>query len=72
MQKREHLLHYMMKGHVHLSKKDYGFFNNLTYIIKDKNQVTSNQNKLFDKLILKYQRQLRKLGHNIEKLNQLV
>jgi len=71
MQKREHLLYYMMKGHVHLSKKDYGFFNNLTYIIKDKKQVTSNQNKLFDKLILKYQRQLRKLGHDIEKLNDL-
>ena len=59
MQKKEHLLHYMMKGHVHLSKKDYGFFNNLSYIIREKNQVTSNQNKLFDKLILKYQRQLR-------------
>lgn len=71
MQKKEHLLHYMMKGHVHLSKKDYGFFNNLTYIIKEKNQVTSNQNKLFDKLILKYQRQLRKCGHDIEALQKL-
>lgn len=71
MQKKEHLLHYMMKGHVHLSKKDYGFFNNLSYIIREKNQVTSNQNKLFDKLILKYQRQLRKCGHNIDALQQL-
>ena len=71
MLKKEHLLHYLMKGHVHLSKKDYGFFNNLTYIIKEKNQVTSNQNKLFDKLVLKYQRQLRKNGHNIEQLQQL-
>lgn len=71
MQKREHLLYYMMKGHVHLSKKDYGFFNNLTYIIKDKNKVTSNQNKLFEKLIYKYQRQLRKLNVNIEKVLEL-
>ena len=71
MQKKEHLLHYLMKGYVHLSKKDYGFFNNLTYIIKEKNQVTSNQNKLFDKLVHKYQRQLRKNGHNIEQLQQL-
>jgi hypothetical protein len=71
MQKREHLLHYMMKGNVHLSKKDYGFFNNLTYIIKDKNKVTSNQNKLFEKLIYKYQRQLRKLNVNIEKVLEL-
>lgn len=71
MQKKEHLLHYLMKGHVHLSKKDYGFFNNLTYIIREKNQVTSNQNKLFDKLVLKYQRQLRKCGYNIDALQQL-
>jgi hypothetical protein len=72
MQKKEHLLHYMMKGHVHLSKKDYGFFNNLSYIIKEKNQVTSNQNKLFDKLITKYQRQLRKCGNDIDILQKLV
>lgn len=71
MLKKEHLLHYMLKGHVHLSKKDYGFFNNLTYMIKEKNQVTSNQNKLFDKLIVKYQRQLRKIGHKIEELQKL-
>ena len=71
MQKKEHLLHYMMKGHVHLSKKDYGFFNNLSYIIREKNKVTSNQNKLFDKLIIKYQRQLRKCGNKIESLQQL-
>lgn len=71
MLKKEHLLHYMMKGEVHLSKKDYGFFNNLTYIIKEKNRITSNQNRLFDKLIIKYQRQLRKLGHELEKLQEL-
>lgn len=68
MLKKEHLLHYMMKGHVHLSKKDYGFFNNLTYIIKEKGKVTSNQNKLFEKLIHKYQRQLRKLNVDVEKV----
>lgn len=71
MLKKEHLLHYMMKGEIHLSKKDYSFFNNLNYIIKEKNQVTSNQNRLFDKLIIKYQRQLRKLGHEVEKLQEL-
>lgn len=68
---REHLLHYMLKGHVHLSKKDYGFFNNLQYIIKNNSRVTSNQNKLFDKLIVKYQRQLKKLGYNIQDLQAL-
>jgi hypothetical protein len=69
--KREHLLDYMLKGYLHLSKKDYGFFNNLQYIVKDKQKVTSNQNKLFDKLIVKYQRQLKKLGHDIGSLQEL-
>ena len=68
---REHLLHYMLSGHVHLSKKDYGFYNNLQYIIKNNNRVTTNQNKLFDKLLVKYQRQLKKLGHNLVELQTL-
>jgi hypothetical protein len=68
---REHLLHYMLSGHVHLSKKDYGFFNNLQYIIKNNDRVTSNQNKLFDKLLVKYQRQLKKLGNDLPELQAL-
>lgn len=71
MQKKEHLLHYMIKGWVHLSKKDYAFFNNLLKIIKEKNQVTTNQNKLFDKLIIKYQRQLKKLNQDLPTLQNL-
>lgn len=69
--KREHLLYYMLSGHVHLSKKDYGFFNNLQYIIKNSSRITSNQNKLFDKLLVKYQRQLKKLGHDLSHLQEL-
>jgi hypothetical protein len=61
----------MLSGHVHLSKKDYGFFNNLQYIIKNNNRVTSNQNKLFDKLLVKYQRQLKKLGNDLAQLQTL-
>lgn len=68
LSKREHLLHYMLQGDVHLSKKDYGFFNNLQYIIKTNRRVTTNQNKLFEKLLTKYQRQLKKLGHKVEDL----
>lgn len=70
-QNREHLLYYMLQGHVHLSKKDYGFFNNLQYIIKNSNKVTTNQNKLYDKLVVKYQRQLKKLQHDIVELQKL-
>ena len=59
---KEMLTHYLLKGYVHLSKKDYGFFNNISYITNGKKSITSNQDKLFNKLILKYQRQLKKLG----------
>ena len=70
-QTREHLLYYMLQGHVHLSRKDYGFFNNLQYIVKNNKKVTSNQNKLYEKLILKYQRQLKKLNHKLDELVNL-
>jgi hypothetical protein len=68
---KDQLAHYMISGHVHLSKKDYGFFNNIRTIVHDNKPVTSNQNKLFDKLLLKYQRQLQKLNHNINELISL-
>lgn len=68
---REHLLYYLLQGHAHLSKKDFGFFNNMQYIVKTNKRVTTNQHKLFDKLIVKYQRQLKKLGHNIQELLDL-
>lgn len=59
---KDQLTDYMVQGHVHLSKKDYGFFNNIKYQIQQNKPITSNQNKLFDKLLLKYKRQLQKLG----------
>lgn len=68
---KEQLLYYLIFGHVHLSKKDYGFFNNITNSCKENRPITSNQNKLFDKLLLKYKRQLTKLNHNIEILQRL-
>lgn len=71
MEVKEHLLHYLLGGHIHLSKKDYGFFNNLQYLIKDNQKITSNQVKLFDKLLIKYQRQIKKNNLDINYLNQL-
>lgn len=68
---KDQLTNYMVQGHVHLSKKDYGFFNNVKYIIQQNKPITSNQNKLFDKLLLKYQRQLLKLGYNYAELQTL-
>lgn len=69
---KEDLLKYLLSGAIHLSKKDYSFFHNLTYIISDKNTITSNQTSLFDKLIDKYQRQLKKENNDISKLHNLV
>lgn len=57
---KDQLVNYLLQGHVHLSKKDYGFFHNLQVIIKNNKAITSNQTKLFDKLINKYQKQIRK------------
>lgn len=68
---KDHLAHYMIAGHLHLSKKDYGFFNNIKNIVHDNKPVTSNQDKLFNKLLFKYQRQLTKLNYNVTTLINL-
>ena len=68
---KENLNDYFLTGQIHLSKKDYGFFSNLRYLIKDTNQITTNQTKLFDKLIGKYKRQLDKQGYKVEDLINL-
>jgi hypothetical protein len=68
---KDQLAHYMINGHLHLSKKDYGFFNNIKSIVHNNKPVTSNQNKLFDKLLTKYQRQLHKLNLSVEELISL-
>jgi len=65
---KEELLKYLLKGYIHVSKKDYSFFNNLIHIIDEKNTLTTNQITLFDKLIIKYQRQLKKENHNVDQL----
>lgn len=71
MRTKEQLIHFFISGHIHLSKKDYSFFSNLDSIIKESNKITTNQAKLFDKLVLKYQRQIKKEGHNPNSLVQL-
>lgn len=68
---KEDLLKYLLKGYIHVSKKDYSFFNNLIHIIDQKNTLTTNQSILFDKLLNKYQRQLKKENHNLDHLLNL-
>jgi hypothetical protein len=71
MNSKESLLKIFTNGQIHLSKKDYGFFSNIQVFVKDKKPITTNQTRLFDKLIEKYQRQLTKNGYDIKKLLDL-
>lgn len=60
---KEQLLYYMAGGNIHLSNQDACFFQTLHGIIFRKKQITSNQVKLFNKLIVKYKAQLKRKGH---------
>lgn len=68
---KDQLLKYLISGHIHLSKKDFGFFSNIIQSIGKTNQITSNQSKLVDKLIYKYQRQIKKCNLNPDVLISL-
>jgi hypothetical protein len=68
---KDQLTNYLVQGHLHLSKKDYGFFNNIKTIVNDNKPITTNQDKLFNKLLVKYQRQLNKLDFNCNDLAAL-
>ena len=68
---KEQVLKFMLQGHIHLSKKDYSFFYTMEKLIKEKSFITSNQNSLFEKLLVKYQRQLKKTGHDPQTLSVL-
>lgn len=68
---KEQLCQYLISGHIHLSKKDYGFFSNVKNIIVDKSCITTNQNLLFNKLLKKYQRQITKQNLDVDKLIEL-
>ncbi len=57
---KEEVLSYLIKGYVHVGKKDYLFFHNLQKFIDQGKNITSKQSDLFNKLLLKYQRQLKK------------
>lgn len=57
---KEHLLYLMHSGYMRLSSFDLDFVQNLSWAINKKNEITSNQNELFDRILLKYKRQLLK------------
>ena len=67
---KEELVDYLIKGYIHVSRKDYLFFSNLVKIANEK-KVTTGQNNLLDKLIDKYKRQLSKQNLDSEVLKKL-
>lgn len=60
MQAKEHLLYFFLSKPIRLHYSDRKFFNKLTIIIKDTNTITTGQDKLFNKLVEKYESQLSK------------
>jgi len=68
---KEELLSYFIKGYIHIGKKDYLFFHNLDKFLHEGKNITSKQNDLFNKLIVKYQRQLQKQNFDIKFLLDL-
>lgn len=64
MNSKDKVIRLFLDGTIHLSKKDYSFFYNLSKIIKQRGLITTNQSELFDKLVNKYRKQLQKNQKN--------
>ena len=68
---REHLVYFMQCGVLRLGRNDLKFVQNINTNIVQNKPVTSNQVKLFNKLVDKYSRQLKAHGINEDKVNKL-
>lgn len=64
------LVAFLTKGFIHVSRQDYSFFTNL-FKLAEEGKVTTGQNSLLNKLILKYQKQLSKQGYDKDWLQNL-
>ena len=60
LKSKEDILYFMISGILRISRSDLRFITNLQSIAKTKNYITSNQSKLLNTIILKYERQLAK------------
>lgn len=69
MQIKEHLLYFFLNKPLRLHYSDKKFFNNLSNIINNDDTITTGQSLLFDKLIEKYETQLKQTNLS---LNQMV
>lgn len=64
------LVAFFTKGFIHVSRQDYSFFINL-FKLAEEGKVTTGQDSLLNKLILKYQKQLSKQGYDKDWLQNL-
>jgi|688.fasta_scaffold31242_13 hypothetical protein len=71
LKSKEDILYFMISGVLRISRSDLRFITNLQSIAKTKNYITSNQAKLLNTIILKYERQLAKQEMYAEKLTLL-
>lgn len=67
---KEELVEYFTQGYIHVSRQDFLFFNNLVKIAEEK-RVTTGQDKLLNKLVDKYKRQLIKEKQDPDLLKRL-
>lgn len=67
---KEEVVEFLVQGNIKVSRQDYQFFTNLLKFCREK-RVTTGQDKLLNKLLDKYKRQLNKQGYKSEEL-QLV
>lgn len=68
---KEHLVYFMQTGVMRLSNYDLKFVQNIYHFILQNKSITSNQVALFDKLVSKYERQLKKQNLSLDFLQTL-
>lgn len=71
LQTKEHLVYFMQSGIMKLSNYDLHFIQNLYFTITKNNPITSNQEALLDKIIVKYKRQFAKSKYSLSFLQSL-
>lgn len=68
---KEHLAYFMQAGMIKLSPPDLKFMTTLNYHFIKNEKVTTNQINLFEKLVIKYKRQLRKYKLTPDNISKL-
>lgn len=68
---KEHLVYFMQTGVMRLSNYDLKFVQNIHHFTLQQKSITSNQVALFDKLVVKYERQFKKQNLTLDFLQKL-